>query len=77
MNGALIAALVEQEVQARTAQVIEECPRDNEPIMDGTGPHLGLRNPWWNDGIHELTDTTWFRWLMVIVVLDHIWSRLK
>jgi len=53
---------------------IEKCPRDNKPARDGSGAHLGLRDPWWNSGIHEFTDTTWFRWLLVFVVFHYIYT---
>ena len=73
MHNAVIAALVEQEVQARLQmEIIDECPNENEPVMDGTGEHLGLRDPWWNSGIHSLTDATWFRWLLIIIVIDNV-----
>jgi len=70
MNAITLAAIMNEQ----QAAIIEACPMNNEPVMDGTGPHLGLRTPWWNDGIHELTDTTWFRWLMVFVVFHYIYT---
>ena len=74
MNTTIIAALAEQEMQ--TSEIIDECPLENEPVMDGTGEHLGLRDPWWNSGIHSFTDSTWFRWLLVIVVLHYTFTVL-
>ena len=56
--------------------IIDECPRDNEPAMDGTGAHLGLRNPWWNDLSHEITDSTIFRLLLIAMVVDWVLKKL-
>lgn len=79
MRTALLAALVEQEVQTRiqtSAPIIEGCPSHNEPVMDGTGAHLGLRAPWWNDLSHEITDSTIFRLLLIAMVVDWILKQL-
>ena len=79
MFPAAIVAIVEQEVQIRTAQQTPApagCIRNNEPVMDGTGAHLGLRNPWWNDLSHEITDSTIFRWLLILMVVDWVLKRL-
>lgn len=51
-----------------------ECPMDGEPKMDGTGAHLGLRDPWWNSGIHDLTDSSLFRWILLFVVIDYVYK---
>lgn len=52
-------------------EIVEDCPRDNQPVRDGTGAHLGLR-PWYNDLSHEITDSSLFRILLIIVVAEHV-----
>lgn len=79
MNATTLAAILDQAQTPvmQTPTIIEECPRDNTPAMDGTGAHLGLRTPWWNDGVHDLTDSTLFRWLLVIIVAERIWKYIR
>ena len=55
---------------------IDGCVNDNTPVMDGTGAHLGLRNPWWNDLSHEITDSTIFRLLLIAMVVDWVLKKL-
>lgn len=30
-------------------------------------------NPWYNDLSHDITDSTVFRCLLILVVFDHVW----
>lgn len=55
----------------------DRCPTDGVRKMDGTGAHLGLRNPWYNDLSHDITDSTLFRIILIFVVLDHVIQRLR
>jgi len=55
--------------------LIPECPRDNNPVRDGTGAHLGLR-PWYNDMSHDLTDSTLFRILLICIAIDWILHKM-
>ena len=77
MNALTIAAIMEEEVAAQTqTQTPEGCINDNDPKMDGTGAHLGLRNPWWNDWSHTVTDNTIFRLLLIYIVIEWIFKKL-
>ena len=73
----MIPIILYEQHQTYTAPVPTGCVNEGARKLDGTGPHLGLQAPWWNDDIHTLTDSTLFRWLLVVVVIDHIWQRLK
>jgi len=54
-----------------------ECPKpETERLGGGQGPHLGLRTPWYNDLSHEVTDSTSFRILIIIISLDWIAKKL-
>jgi len=53
-----------------------ECPTDGVRKLDGTGPHLGLRNPWYNDLSHDITDSTIFRVLLIIMILEWVFKKL-
>jgi len=80
MIPAQVQAIVNKEL-ALQAQItpsasIDECPRCNEPVMDGTGAHLDLRNPWYNDLSHEITDSTLFRLLLIYMVVDFVLNKL-
>ena len=55
---------------------IEKCPRDNKPAREGSGAHLGLRNPWWNDASHTVTDSTIFRLLLILMVVDFVLKKI-
>ena len=75
-----IQALVNKEVKLRaeheTPAVLEGCPRAGVPVRDGTGAHLKLRAPWYNDLSHEITDSTIFRLLLIAMVVDWILKNL-
>jgi len=34
---------------------------------------LQVTNPWYNDLSHDITDSTVFRCLLILVVFDHVW----
>ena len=54
-----------------------ECPKpETGRIGNGQGPKLGLRRPWYNDLSHEITDSTPFRILMIVICIDWIAKRL-
>lgn len=75
-----IQALVNREIKLKeqhdTPAVLASCPRDNVPVLDGTGEHLQLRNPWYNDLSHEITDSTIFRLLLIVMVVDYVLKLL-
>lgn len=80
MNAAIIsqiAADVPSMFDPAYATTIDGCPRDNMPAMDGTGAHLGLRRPWWNELSHEITDSSIFRILLIMMVIDWILKQLE
>lgn len=76
VSPAQIQALVNREIkimeQHDTPAVLTSCPRDNVPVLDGTGEHLELRAPWYNDLSHEITDSTLFRLLLIYMVVDYV-----
>ena len=75
MNAALLSVIASPTQVVSTP--VEGCVSCGEQPQDGTGAHLQLQTPWWNDKIHELTDTTWFRWLLVYIVIDWIIKKLR
>ena len=72
MNSAVLAYIAQRDAVTFN-NTPAGCVNDGVRRMDGTGPHLALRHPWWNDGIHDLTDTTWFRWLMLFAVGHYVY----
>ena len=75
MNAVTQLTIYEEEIAAQT-QTPDGCVNDNTPARDGTGAHLGLRNPWWNDLSHEITDSTIFRLLLIAMVVDWVLKKL-
>jgi hypothetical protein len=59
--------LLEQEPEP--GKVVEVVDIEPEPEPETT--------PWYNDLSHEITDSTIFRWVLIIVVFDYIWRRLN
>ena len=54
-----------------------ECPKpETDRIGNGQGPKLGFRRPWYNDLSHEITDSTPFRILMIVICIDWIAKKL-
>lgn len=54
--------------QSRTAQL--------EPAVESE-PCECILNPWYNDLSHDITDSTVFRLLLIVVVFDYIWRWLN
>ena len=75
MNAVTQLTIYEEGIAAQT-QAPEGCINDGIQSMDGTGAHLGLRNPWWNDLSHEITDSTIFRLLLIAMVVDWVLKKL-
>jgi hypothetical protein len=44
----------------------------SEPVIETT-----QSTPWYNDLSHDITDSTVFRCLLIIVVFDHIWKWMN
>lgn len=77
MNPSIIAAIIKDEVAAQTqTQTPEGCINENIRAMDGTGAHLGLRDPWYNSLSHQITDNTVFRLLLIVMVVDWVIKKL-
>ena len=81
MIPAQIQAIVNKEVRLRTehetpATLVEGCVRNGERPRDGTGAHLRLRAPWYNDASHAVTDSTVFRILLILMVAEWVLKKL-
>jgi hypothetical protein len=61
--------LLEQEPEpGKVVEVVDIVPEpEPEPI----------KAAWYNDLSHDITDSTVFRWILIIVVFDYIWRRLS
>ena len=77
---AQIQALINKEIRVReeheTPTVLAGCTRDGNRALDGTGAHLRLRAPWYNDLSHEITDSTIFRILLIVMVVEWILKKI-
>lgn len=47
-----------------------------EPVV-ASEPCECILNPWYNDLSHDITDSTVFRVLLIIVVFDHVWRWMN
>ena len=70
MNIALIHAVLGSE--AADAAVLAAPEPVVFDIPDVPAPAMVDAHPWYNDLSHEITDSTWFRILLIIVVVDWV-----
>lgn len=61
--------LLEQEPEP--GKVVEVVDIEPEPEPEP------IKAAWYNDLSHDITDSTVFRWILIIVVFDYIWRRLS
>ena len=73
----MIPIILRETYRPYTPPAPEGCVNEGARKLDGTGPHLGLQSPWWNDLSHDITDSSIFRILLIIMVLDYIYGALR
>lgn len=73
----MIPIILHERYQSYAAPVPADCVNEGARKLDGTGPHLGLQTPWYNDLSHDITDSSIFRILLIIMVVDYIYGALR
>jgi hypothetical protein len=50
-----------------------------EPVIEPKPEPISIitPTPWYNDLSHDITDSTVFRCLLIIVVFDHVWRWMR
>lgn len=49
----------------------------SEPVIEPEPIPYEIPKPWYNDLSHDITDSTVFRWILIIVVFDYIWRWMR